>query len=185
MTALGEPDAIAEALTICDAVGIRASVIFESPDLTWFERPAMSAIEAYAREAEGYVLYLHSKGVSAPQNPTKTAWRRLMMRELVVKWEERMSELPHYDAVGVNWRDMGPTSHFCGNFWYAAASYLRTLADFQPYYENPRYRVWDAINDRRLGCEFWIGSADAAPRLLSLICRNVDFCSPGFWATPH
>jgi hypothetical protein len=145
----------------------------------------MLAIEAHARTHDGHVLYLHSKGVSNPSDGTKARWRELMMHALVAEWEERMPELAHYDAVGVNWRDMPPVSHFSGNFWYASTRYLRTLADFQTYYDAPRYRIWDAIHDKRLGCEFWIGSGPVAPNVLSLVCRNVDFCSAGFWAAHH
>jgi len=185
LTVLGSRHDIQEANDICMRCDIDARVILESDELTLFETPSLRAVEEYARQHEGYVLYLHSKGVSSPQDDTKARWRRLMMRELVERWERCIPELPHYDAVGVNWRDMPPVSHFCGNFWYASTRYLRTLADFQTYYEHPRYRIWDAINDKRLGCEFWIGSGATTPRVLSLVCRNEDFCSPAFLASDY
>jgi hypothetical protein len=156
-------------------------VIFQAPELTHFEKPALLAIEDYAKENEGYVLYLHSKGVSNPADGAKVKWRNLMMRELVQNWESCMMQLPHYDAIGVNWRDMPPTSHFCGNFWYASTKYLRKLANFKQYYDNPRYQIWDRIENKRLGCEFWISSVRETPRILSLVCRNVDFCNHEFW----
>jgi hypothetical protein len=104
-----------------------------------------------------------------------------MMRELVENWEKCLLQLPQYDLVGVNWRDMPPISHFCGNFWYASTRYLRQLSDFTRYYENPRFRIGDHFNNKRLGCEFWIGSSGKSPRLLSLVCRNVDFCNDEYW----
>ena len=104
-----------------------------------------------------------------------------MMRELVEQSEHCLSQLPHYDIIGVNWRDLPPVPHFCGNFWYASTQYLRTLADFDHYYEHPRYQIRDTIDSKRLGCEFWIGSRAQAPQLLSLAYRNVDFCNPAFW----
>lgn len=168
--------------TICEAIGVQISPIFQSPELALFETPCLRAIEDYARNHVGYVLYLHSKGVSDPANELKRRWRRLMMTELVGAWESRMLELPHYDAIGVNWREMPPISHFSGNFWYASTNYLRTLADFETYYEHPHYTIWDAIEDKRLGCEFWISSGPAEPRVLSLVCRNTDFLSPEFWS---
>jgi len=106
------------------------------------------------------------------------------MCELVELWEQCVEQLPHYDVIGVNWRDMPPISHFSGNFWYASTSYLRTLEDFERYYESPRYPIWDAVKDRRLGCEFWIGSSTQSPHVLSLVCRNQDFCDPHFWHSP-
>lgn len=181
LSVLGAPD-VSEVLAVCQELAIEARPIFQSPELALFETPCLRAIEAYAREHSGYVLYLHSKGVSNPADETKRRWREVMMTELVEEWEARMLELPHYDAIGVNWMDMSPISHFSGNFWYASTRYLRTLADFQTYYEHPRYQIWDAINDKRLGCEFWIGSGSAPPNILSLAYRNVNFCEPGFWA---
>ena len=104
-----------------------------------------------------------------------------MMSELVVNWQQCMLLLPEHDLVGVNWRHMPPTSHFCGNFWYASAAYLRKLEDFRQYYDNPRYKIGDHIDNRRLGCEFWISSGRETPRLVSLNCRNVDFCNQEYW----
>jgi SAM-dependent methyltransferase len=181
LTVLGMPENMQTAQTICAEAHIDAQIIFHAPELTHFEKPALQAIEAYARHHEAFVLYLHSKGVSNPADATKAKWRRLMMRELIENWEQCVVQLPYYDAIGVNWRDLPPISHFSGNFWYASTRYLRTLADFAHYYDNPHYQIWDAINDKRLGCEFWIGSSHAPPHVLSLLCRNVDFCTDTFW----
>jgi hypothetical protein len=185
LSVLGAEAELAAARAVCDDVGLDASIVSADGDLTRFETPALLAVEAYAREHEGYVLYLHSKGVSNPQDGTKARWRRLMMRELVDRWEHCVAELPWYDAIGVNWRDMSPISHFSGNFWYASTRYLRTLADFRSYYDHPRYAIWDAINDKRLGCEFWLGSGSGPPHVLSLVCRNEDMCNSSFWASDH
>ena len=181
LTLLGTPGDIRAAEALCAELNINARLIFRAPELTHFEMPALLAVEEYARQNNGHVLYLHSKGVSNPADPVKAKWRHLMMRELVENWESCVPQLPHYDVVGVNWRDMPPISHFSGNFWYASARYLRTLPDFADYYEHPRYQIWDPINDKRLGCEFWIGSGREAPRVLSLACRNVDFCNWDYW----
>jgi len=160
----------------------KATALFHDTDLNHFEKPALLAIENYASSHNGYVLYLHSKGVSNPGDESKGKWRRLMMRELVDKWENCVLQLQHYDVIGVDWRDMPPISHFCGNFWYASSKYLRKLADFNFYYDNPRYRIWDRICDKRLGCEFWISSSKETPRVLSLVGRNIDFCNPVYWS---
>jgi hypothetical protein len=181
LTVLGNEEDLQFALMLCDQLMLKANLLFHSPELTLFEKPALLAIEKYAKEHEGYVLYLHSKGVSNPADWTKAKWRQMMMRELVSKWERCMLLLPGHDLIGVNWRNMPPTSHFCGNFWYASTCYLRDLADFNSYYENPRYNIWDSVNNKRLGCEFWIGSAGRNPQIQSLVYRDVDFCKPEFW----
>ena len=87
--------------------------------------------------------------------------------------------------MGVNWREMPPISHYCGNFWYATTIYLRQLPDFATYYDNPCYLINDTVNQRRLGCEFWIGSATKSPRILSLAFHDVDFCDHNFWSLQY
>ena len=162
-------------------LNFRGFTIFHSTDLRLFEKPSLQAMEVYAKQNEGYVLYVHSKGVSNAVDTTKVKWRNLMMKELVQNWEYCMLNLPNYDAIGVNWRVMPPVSHFCGNFWYASTRYLRKLQEFNHYYEHPRYRIWDAIESKRLGCEFWISSGREVPKVLSLFCSNVDFCNQAYW----
>lgn len=181
ITVLGNTRNIQQVKKICGKLKIDAEIIFSASELTQFETPAFLAIEKYVKENGGYVLYLHSKGVSNPADISKAKWRRLMMRELVENWENCMLQLPDYDAIGVNWREMPPSSHFCGNFWYASTQYLRNLSDFTKYYNNPRYTITDSINSKRLGCEFWISSSFQKPHVLSLFCRNEDFCNHEFW----
>jgi hypothetical protein len=181
LTVLGAANEREWALDTTERLEVQPALLLHSEDLTCFETLAMKAIESWARGTDGYALYLHSKGVSYPAHLPKMKWRRLMMRELVEKWEQCFAQLPHYDVIGVNWRDMPPVSHFAGNFWYASTRYLRKLADFTHYYDHPRHKIWDSVNDKRLGCEFWIGSASEKPRVLSLVCRNVDFCNDNYW----
>jgi hypothetical protein len=182
LSMLGEQEDLINAKRILAGSGITIESLYYDKDLTCFETPALQAIEEWAKTSNGYVLYLHSKGVSSPEDNTKMKWRRLMMQELVENWEYCMGQLLKYDVVGVNWRDMPPISHFCGNFWYASCRHVRKLAGFTKYYENPHYKIWDKINDKRLGCEFWIGSSRETPRISSLAYRNIDFCNPVFWA---
>lgn len=181
MTVLGGKEDLQRVNLTCENLKLDADIIFHDSELNYFEQPALLAIEEYAKQNEGHVLYLHSKGVSNPNDDTKVKWRRLMMRELVENWESCVLQLTKYDLIGVNWRDMPPVSHFCGNFWYASTQYLRKLVNFKHYYQNPRFQIWDAINHKRLGCEFWIGSANEKPNVLSLFCRNVDFCNKDYW----
>jgi hypothetical protein len=180
-TILGNENDILIVKELLNTLKINHEILFTDPNFNHFEKPALLAIEKYAKENNGHVLYIHSKGVSDPANNAKTKWRRLMMRELVENWESCLFQLLNIDGIGVNWRDFNCTSHFCGNFWYASTEYLRKLEDFNHYYDNPRYRITDTINDKRLGCEFWIGSGKEKPRLLSLVCRNVDFCNEKYW----
>lgn len=181
LSVLGSQEELQHIESVLKKMQIKVLTLLFNEDLRNFEAPALHAIQEHAKKYNGYVLYLHSKGVSNPADESKAKWRRLMMKELVENWENCMMQLLNYDVIGVNWRDMPPISHFCGNFWYASTAYLRKLADFKNYYEKPLYKIWDRINDKRLGCEFWIGSGSTSPKVLSLFCRNVDFCNHTFW----
>jgi hypothetical protein len=155
--------------------GLEVTVARHADNLKLFETPAMYAIEEWARASDGCVLYFHTKGVSAPGCPRKRKWRELMNREVIGRWTDNVRALDDWDVVGVNWRNCPPIAHFCGNFWWARADYVRSLAPFDSYYRRPLYPSdWD--DGLRLGCEFWIGSAPRQPRVKSLVCADQDFC---------
>lgn len=125
------------------------------------ETPAIRLIERFALTSDTPILYLHSKGVSHPLNePVWHEWRRLMMRELVERWRERLPALVDYDAVGVNW--WTTKAHFSGNFWLARADWLRKLPRFDSYYRD------------RYSCERWIGATPGC-RTKSLVCSDLQF----------
>jgi hypothetical protein len=174
LTILGTEEDVQIVKRTSEELGLLVNIVFQASDFTHFEKPALQAIEKYCLQKEGYVLYLHSKGVSNPTDEIKMKWRRLMMRELVENWEFCLSQLPQYDALGVNWRDT-PVPHFSGNFWYASTKYLRSLTDFTLYYDNASTHIRDPFDNRRFNCEFWIGSGRERPRVLSVFCKNVDF----------
>ena len=185
LTILGTEEQLQTVDLICQELHLKTNIIFQDPELTLFERLAIFAIEKYAQQNEGFVLYLHSKGVSDPNSLIKTNWRQLMMRELVEKWADCLLKLPYYDIIGVDWRDAPP--HFSGNFWYAKTNYLRKLKDFKQFYEDSHVRFLDPFDSKRLSCEFWIGSSNEIPHVLSLVCRNVDFynCTDDFWESEN
>lgn len=181
LTMLGSEEDLKVMDQISEKLNVTVNLLFKNPDLTLYEQPAMLAIEEFARQNEGFVLYLHSKGVSDPDSSTKINWRHLMMQELVENRVYCLQQLLYHDIIGVDWRDNPP--HFSGNFWYASTSYLRTLKDFKEFYEHNSIQFADPFDYHRLTCEFWIGSSEEPPRVLSLVCRNVDFyyCAEEFW----
>ena len=181
LTVLGTKEDQSKAILMIRNLGITVNLIFESDNLACYEQPAMLAIQEHVRDNSGFVLYLHSKGVSNVLSPVKTNWRRLMMNQLIANSSHCLQQLPYYDAIGVNWCDSPP--HFSGNFWYAATGYLRSLKSFQTFYRNNQPAFPDPYDPGRLNCEFWIGSSEKLPNILSLVCRNVNFyeCGDNFW----
>jgi len=179
---VGFSDGIDFVSRTAEEAGVQTAVIQHDPRLTVYETPAMKMIQDWAHVGPetGSVLYFHTKGVSAPHDPNKHKWRKLMNHEVLMNWRQLVPKLDSFDLIGVNWRNCRPIAHFCGNFWWARTGWVRSLAPFEAYYENPLYPSdWDT--GRRLGCEFWISSGPRPPRVLSLVCADQDFCDPAFW----
>ena len=171
-------------ITAATRIGVSITVDARSCEMLAFERPAFRLIQRWVldkeRTADDVALYWHTKGVGAPGNDHKRRWRALMERNVIDGWRGCIEALKTHDAVGVNWRDMPPISHFQGNFWWATTPWLKKLSGFDWYYDNPWYNTgWD-IYGKRLGCEFWISSCNAVPTVKSLICRGVDFCNSDY-----
>jgi hypothetical protein len=143
-----------------------------SGPLNDYECPAMLTVQEKVRETNKPVLYFHTKGVSAPHDQIRTSWRRVMGDAVIGRWRENLAVLYGHDAVGVNWFDYKDIPHFSGNFWIATADWIKGLPDFLSYYRSKPYTS-QIERDRRLNCEFWIGSnLKTTPRIVSLVCNN-------------
>jgi hypothetical protein len=116
----------------------------------WLEEtPTMRSLLKFAEENDGYkILYMHTKGVTH-YGDGAASWRRLMQYFCIEKWEEAISHLPEYDAVGTNYVEehyWGRKPHFSGGFWWTTSEHVRTL--------DHTYLDSELRYDR----EFWIGS---------------------------
>lgn len=130
---------------------------FESDDLSLYEIPTLALAWEWAREnPQGGVIYVHTKGVSAPQSEGKRAWRRIMEIYVLERWKHRIIDLGFFDAVGVSWCP-GGMPHFRGNFFATRCDWLASLQD-------PReYQAWNGPTIwgnpwKRMAAEMWIGS---------------------------
>lgn len=149
---LGTPEDVA-------VVRKRFPVIYEGPSVKEYETPTLQRLWGWSRENRGgAVLYVHTKGASAPHDANKTAWRRLMTDHLVRRWRDHIEALSQVDMVGVDWIDSPDLRHFSGNFWMARADWLASLPS--PH-EHRASRVGQIVAFHpweRTHAEFWIGS---------------------------
>jgi hypothetical protein len=118
-----------------------------------YEQVTLQALYTWLHQTPGEfaILYAHTKGAHR-QNEHEDGWRRLMTRELVTTAPRCRKLLTKgYDTVGCLWmtpeRNTLPpvpvtTPFYGGNFWWATASYLRTLPP---------------VGNSRHDAEFWIG----------------------------
>jgi hypothetical protein len=97
------------------------------------------------------ILYIHTKGVSTPDNQCITDWRNYMTYFNIRRYEICLRELLEYDTCGVDLVNE-PCKHYSGNFWWANSLFIKKL---------PRIDEICNINSKyiltlRHNAEFWI-----------------------------
>lgn len=114
-----------------------------------------------------YVLYFHAKGATHPPGEViRTPWRECGMRHLVQDWRRCVADLDRgYESAGCHWMQppLIPDTqfYFAGNFFWARASFLRTLPSLME-----RARIKDSGIDAlesRYEAEVWIGNGPRPP----------------------
>jgi hypothetical protein len=98
------------------------------------------------------ILYLHTKGVTTPNNQCIIDWRKYMTYFNVVKYQDCLDSLNSYDACGVDFFEE-PAKHFSGNFWWVNSNYIKTLPSINEI-SNLNY---PSVLTTRHNAEFWLG----------------------------
>jgi len=124
--------------------------LYREAKLDSYEIPTLLMLRNFARKSDGYVLYLHTKGVSldAWYKPQVDLLRKYMLYFTVFRSRSCKKALVSYETVGVDLHDI-PSKHYSGNFWWARCDYVRMLPDFQDI---------DSQHGDRLKAELWICS---------------------------
>lgn len=93
-------------------------------------------------------LYIHTKGVTFPENECIKDWRKYMAYFNIQQYKMCLESLKTYDTCGVDFVDT-PVKHYSGNFWWARSDYIARLKPLEslPIILTPRHKA-----------EFWIGS---------------------------
>lgn len=113
------------------------------------------------------VLYLHTKGVTTPNNPCIVDWRNYMTYFNVNQYKECFNTLEDYDSCGVD-LVTEPCLHYSGNFWWANSQYIKKL----PTIPEIRFPKIPPILSIRHNAEFWIGMKNG--KLKSLWDSNIN-----------
>lgn len=116
---------------------------------------------------EHKILYIHTKGVTTPNNPCIDDWRHYMTYFNVNQYKNCLEILDEYDSCGVDLVDE-PTVHYSGNFWWANSSYIKKL----PTINEIKFPKTPPILSIRHNCEFWIGMGNG--NLKSLWNSNIN-----------
>ncbi|MDE2215371.1 MAG: hypothetical protein KGJ61_09715, partial [Candidatus Omnitrophica bacterium] len=154
---------------------VPVQVISSCPDLQKFEIPAMLEIDRLAKvdRVQRPILYMHTKGVSAPDDKVRETWRRAMGFHTVSKWRENLGHLRTHDAAGMDyWFNHPAHPHFHGTFWMATADWIRELKSFEEFNRTG--------GNGRFSAEIWIGKAARPCRAYSHLLHDEQIDVPGF-----
>jgi hypothetical protein len=113
------------------------------------------------------ILYIHTKGVTTPNNECITDWRKYMTYFNVNQYQRCFDLLDEYDSCGVD-LVTEPALHYSGNFWWSNSSYIKKL----PTIHEIKYPKTPPILSIRHNCEFWIGMKNG--KLKSLWDSNIN-----------
>lgn len=145
------------------------------------ETPAILILEAIAKKLDGYILYLHGKGVAHPNSLYRTLWRYHMntycLRKVGNLWHGLPPNVPWLGAVASD----SPVPHSCGNYFLADAAHLRSLPDFMTYratFFNDATPKWFEL---RHADEMWLGSTKVRGVQLGPIGHQPQ--EPSWWAS--
>ena len=109
----------------------RVTAVRVNADKRDYEMPTLIRLKEFCDQSteETYVLYIHHKGVTHPDNPCVSDWRTLMTFFMIDNWKMAIKFLNDgYDTVGVNYRQ-NPNPHYSGNFWWTKSSYVKRLQE--------------------------------------------------------
>ena len=162
--------------------------------------------QVQASSEEFYVLYMHQKGVTRPEDENTADWRQYLDYWSIEQWQDNIAKLDEgYDIVGTNWIDgydahkdakgqpVAVWPHFSGGTWWARASYLRKLdaivhPDSVPFGETSKLTQLEYTTDNwRYDHEAWHGSGnpkqftiDTTPGSTRYAGWHFDNAYPGF-----
>lgn len=133
-----------------DVMEVMPGMVVAQADTGW-EQVTLEALDDFCQVEDGKILYAHTKGAWNNTDLSKT-WRESMTFDCVMRWQEAVNALDKNDVAGPYWLKSAEPEHreheffFAGNFWWANASYIRTLPEIK--------------NENRYQAEGWIGLGD-------------------------
>jgi hypothetical protein len=143
--------------------------IYKNSDINFGEFFTLDLLKCFSDSlVENFkILYIHTKGVTAPDNPCIDDWRKYMTYFNIKQHKKCFDILSQYDSCGVDLVNE-PCLHYSGNFWWANSSYIKEL----PIISEIMFPKVPPILSIRHNAEFWIGMKKG--RLKSLWNSNIN-----------
>ena len=143
--------------------------IYQDSDISSGEFFTLDLLKTFSDSVEKNhkILYLHTKGVTTPDNSCIEDWRKYMTFFNINQYEKCLYSLNQYDSCGVDLVN-DPTLHYSGNIWWANSSYIKKL----PTINEIKFPKTPPILSIRHNAEFWIGMGNG--NLNSLWNSNIN-----------
>jgi hypothetical protein len=124
-----------------------------SPDISLYEVFTINRLYEDCKTEDMNVLYLHTKGITKPNNLCILQWVQYLCYFNIYKYKNCLEMLYGHDTVGVNLYREG-TVHYSGNFWWATSNYIRTLEPCQyTCYNSPEF--WLTEKNKGIYYNLW------------------------------
>jgi hypothetical protein len=126
-------------------------------DFASFEYPILRLLQQKSKEEDFYCFYFHSKGVTTNKKKNGvTYWRKEMEYFIFYKYHLAIESFQlGFNTYGANLRAFPRWNnpHFCGNFWFAKSSYIKTLPVI-PLHITDRYFAEEWIGKNKEMCPY-------------------------------
>jgi hypothetical protein len=170
-----------------DIKGDKYVHINENYDISKCEFPTLELIWNHCQNDNIKVIYLHTKGVSKPNNQCVIDQTNYLSHFNINKWIDRVNELEECDCTGVNFRGNfddiyeHPSTwgygkaplHYSGNFWWSKSSHIRKLPNPFNWLPDNNYFRW------RMMAEMWLCQISSDVKYYNVHSSNVDhYISP-------
>jgi len=99
-----------------------------SNDNSLYEKFTINTIRNDCMKEDMNVLYLHTKGVTKPNNKMVKSWVDYLCYFNIGQYKKCLELLETNDTVGVNLQDIHwQQLHYSGNFWWSKSQYIKKL----------------------------------------------------------
>jgi len=104
----------------------KIKIVIENNNLNLYETFTINKMMEDSKLENSYILYLHTKGCTKPNNINVKSWVDYLCYFNITKWNLCINYLENNDMVGVNLQSGGGyTTHYSGNFWWTKSDYVK------------------------------------------------------------
>jgi len=106
----------------------KIKIVKEDENLKLYENFTINKIIEDSKIEDVYILYLHTKGCTKPNNININSWVNYLCYFNIEQWKICLNYLENCDMVGVNLQDKSSEElHYAGNFWWTKSDYIKYM----------------------------------------------------------